>query len=132
MRARSTPNLTNYCEIVVNVRGVTFFYIAFQVVRRNLKGTKMKDKQGITRGKCIVVDCECTEYVKSQDSGGVRCDYCDHVPVKHVKMIKLGACTNCKECPSYESEDSGSYSDCAYCDCPAQFHKDADKRNEII
>ena len=87
----------------------------------------MKDKQGVTRGKCTIYECECTEYLKPQDSSGVRCDYCDHAPAKHVKTIKLGACTKCKDCPSYDSEDSGSYPDCAYCDCPAQRHENADK-----
>lgn len=91
----------------------------------------MKDKQAINRGNCTVPDCECTEYMKPQDTG-VRCDYCDHAPVKHVKIIELGACTKCDECPSYESENAGSYSDCEYCECPAKCHEGGDKRNEII
>lgn len=86
----------------------------------------MKDKQEINRGNCTVPDCECTEYMKPQDTG-VRCDYCDHAPVKHVKIVELGACTKCKECPSYESETVGSYSDCEYCECPAKCHEGGDK-----
>ena len=91
----------------------------------------MKDKQGVTRGKCTISGCECTDYMKPQGSTGVRCDYCDHSPVKHVRTVTLGACTKCKECPCYESdaksEDDRSYPDCEYCDCPARHHENADK-----
>ena len=88
----------------------------------------MKDKQGITRGKCMSSECECTEYLKPEDSTGLRCDYCDHAPAKHAKTEtrKLGACTKCRDCLSYESEDDPSYPDCEYCDCPAQYHENAD------
>ena len=96
-------------------------------VIKKQRNIKMKDKQGVTRGKCTIFECECTEYLKPQDSSGVRCDYCDHAPAKHTKTIKLGACTKCNDCPSYDSEDSGSYPDCEYCDCPAQHHENADK-----
>ena len=87
----------------------------------------MKDKQGVARGKCTISECECTDYVKSKDSTGVRCDYCDHAPAKHLKAIILGACTNCGECLCYEPEDNGYYDNCEYCDCPAQHHENADK-----
>ena len=89
----------------------------------------MKDKQGISRGKCTTPGCECSEYTAPQDTKGVRCDYCDHVPVKHLKIIKLGACS-CGECDNYESEDPWSYTKCGYCDCPAQRHKGAEQCNE--
>ena len=77
--------------------------------------------------------CECTEYLKPEDSTGSRCDYCDHAPTKHTKTEthKLGACTKCRDCLNYESEDDPSYPDCEYCDCPAQYHENADKCNNI-
>ena len=91
----------------------------------------MKDKQGIIRGKCMIPGCECNEYMAPQDTQSVRCGYCDHAPVKHLKMIKLGACS-CGECDSYESEDPWSYPMCGYCDCPAQRHKGAEQCNETL
>lgn len=39
----------------------------------------MKDKQGISRGRCTV--CSCTEYITPK--GKVRCKNCDHAPTKH-------------------------------------------------
>lgn len=89
----------------------------------------MKDRQGIIRGKCTAPECECREYMTPVNSNGARCDYCDHVPVKHVKMITLGACLKCKECDKYETEEPGSYSNCGYCECPAQYHQGAEKCN---
>lgn len=97
---------------------------------REFPKDKMKDKQGVDRGKCTTPGCECGEYMAPQDSKGARCDYCDHVPVKHLKMIKLGACSGCGECAGYESEDRASYPSCSYCDCPAQRHKGAEQCNE--
>ena len=97
----------------------------------------MKDKRGIIRAKCMILGCECTEYVKPEDSTGLRCDYCDHAPTKHAKTVtpKPGACTKCRDCLSYESEDDPSYPtpypDCEYCDCPARYHEDVDKCNDI-
>lgn len=90
----------------------------------------MKDKQGTIRGKCTSVGCQCTEYVKLQDLSSVRCDFCKHAPVKHIEVFNnaLGACTNCTSCYSYESEESGTYSNCAYCECPALYHKNADSK----
>ena len=90
----------------------------------------MKDRQGIIRGKCTTLGCECSEYMTPQDSNSARCEYCDHVPVKHVKMIKLGACLKCKECDEYATEEPGSYSNCGYCECPAQHHQGAEKCNK--
>ena len=92
----------------------------------------MKDRQGIVRGKCIAPQCECSEYMAPQDSRGARCEYCDHVPVKHVKIIELGACMKCKECDKYETEEPGSYSDCGYCECPAQYHQGAEKCKDMF
>ena len=97
----------------------------------------MKDKVGISRGKCTIPACECTEYLKPEDSTGLRCDYCDHAPTKHAKTVtsKLGACTKCRDCLSYESEDDPPYPTsfpvCEYCDCPARYHEDANRCNDI-
>ena len=103
------------------------------IVSREHQGlpfVKMKDRQGIIRGKCTTPGCECSEYMTPQDSSSARCEYCDHVPVKHVKMIKLGACMKCQECDKYETEEPGSYSNCGYCECPAQHHQGAEKCND--
>ena len=96
----------------------------------------MKDIQGIQRGKCNWSGCECEEYRTSPSgessgaSGRYRCEYCDHPPVQHVKIIELGACKSCGKdnCEKYEFDDPNSYSNCAYCDCPANQHEGAEKR----
>lgn len=88
----------------------------------------MKDVQGIQRGKCN--SCECEEYRTSpQQSSNLRCEYCNHTPVEHVKIIELGACISCgkDECNKYQSEDPNQYTDCAYCGCSAQGHSGAEK-----
>ena len=96
----------------------------------------MKDIQGIQRGKCNSAGCECEEYrtVSSSSGGGggkLRCEYCNHTPVDHVKIIELGACSKCKasgeDCDKYESDDPNSYTDCAYCGCGANHHAGAEK-----
>ena len=84
----------------------------------------MKDRQGVLRGKCNECN-ECNEYVKPVE--GARCDYCDHVPTQHVKIIKLGAC-KCGECEEYESGEKFSYTDCQYCGCKPTEHEGAEKR----
>ena len=83
----------------------------------------MKDRQGVLRGKCSECN-ECNEYVKPVE--GARCDYCDHVPTKHVEIIKLGTC-KCGDCDEYLSEEKFSYTDCEYCGCKAADHKGAEK-----
>ena len=95
----------------------------------------MKDIQGIQRGKCN--SCECEEYrppPPSEESSDkklvrLRCEYCNHTPVEHVKIIKLGACKKCgdENCTEYESEEPNSYTDCQYCGCEAKYHDGADK-----
>lgn len=110
-------------ELPARSRGITL---------PNKTRNKMRDRQGKNRGKCTSVGCQCTEYRKVQDLSNVRCEYCGHAPVKHIEAFdtnELGACTNCASCSSYVSEGSGSYSDCAYCECPAQYHKNADTSN---
>lgn len=94
----------------------------------------MKDIQGVQRGKCN--KCECEEYMcpppGDKSSGGavrLRCEYCDHTPVDHVKIIPLGLCGKCGQdgCDKYESESPNYYSDCQYCGCAAQYHAGAEK-----
>ena len=90
----------------------------------------MKDIQGILRGKCN--HCECEEYrapPADSTAGRLRCEYCNHTPGEHVRIIPLGACSNCEpdNCTKYEPEDPNSYSDCQYCGCAAVHHAGADK-----
>ena len=95
----------------------------------------MKDIQGIQRGKCNSPGCECDEYRTASSDGQMlggsklRCEYCDHTPVQHVKIIELGECRTCGKdnCEKYEFEDPNSYSDCAYCGCQASQHAGAEK-----
>lgn len=89
---------------------------------------KMKDIQGIQRGACN--KCECEEYrCPPQEGARLRCEYCDHTPVDHVRMITLGACKLCGDdcCEKYESETPNKYTDCQYCGCGAQHHEGAEK-----
>ena len=90
----------------------------------------MKDIQGIERGKCN--QCECEEYrapPPDSSSGRLRCEYCNHTPGEHVRIIALGACNKCEpgNCTNYEPEDLKSYSDCQYCGCAAVHHAGAEK-----
>ena len=95
----------------------------------------MKDIQGVERGKCGKDGCECDEYRcppadQSTDKRmKLRCEYCDHTPAEHVKIIPLGGCRKCGEdnCDKYEPESPSSYSDCQYCGCGAQYHVGAEK-----
>ena len=98
----------------------------------------MKDIQGVQRGKCNSPDCECEEYRTASSDGRaiggdstsrkLRCEYCDHTPVQHVKIIELGECKTCGKdgYDKYEFEDPNSYSDCAYCGCGASQHAGGD------
>ena len=96
-----------------------------------MEPNKMKDRQGKNYGRCTSMGCSYTEYSKVQDLSNVKCECCGHAPVKHIEVStnELGACTNCTSCSSYEPEESGGYSNCAYCECPAQYHKNADASN---
>ena len=47
------------------------------------KQVKMLDKRGIFRGACTVYE-DCEDYTPGTVT--VRCEYCDCVPVKHVKV----------------------------------------------
>lgn len=87
----------------------------------------MKDRQGIMRGKCNGCE-ECEEYIAPKE--GARCDYCNHTPIDHVRIIKLGACKRCgpSECSEYVSGEKSSYTDCQYCGCKAMDHTGAEKR----
>lgn len=102
--------------------------------RRGRGKKRMKDIQGIQRGKCN--KCECVEYRPPPPPPGaeahgkpvrLRCEYCDHTPVEHVKIIQLGECKQCGKdnCEKYESEDPNSYTDCQYCGCEAKHHAGA-------
>lgn len=42
--------------------------------------------KGIARGVCSVKNCECTEYFLPTEDGTVKCQSCDHVPLKHKKL----------------------------------------------
>ena len=91
----------------------------------------MKDVQGVQRGKCN--SCECIEYRRPEESSRHRCEYCDHPPTQHVKIIELGACkTKDCDCDKYASEDPNSYTDCQYCGCPASQHKGTEARKTLI
>lgn len=89
----------------------------------------MKDVQGIQRGKCKDTSCECEEYRTSPQAQDLRCEYCNHTPVEHVRIIELGACKICgkDECDKYQSDDPNSYTDCGYCGCGANQHAGAEK-----
>ena len=83
------------------------------------------DRQGVMRGKCNCCD-ECEEYIPPKE--GARCDYCNHTPVDHVKIIKLGACKTCgEECEEYLSAKTNCYTECQYCGCAAVLHEGAEK-----
>lgn len=86
---------------------------------------KMKDVQGIQRGKCN--SCECIEYRTPEESGKYSCGYCGHRPVDHVRIIELGGCRakDC-DCDKYSSDDPNSYTDCQYCGCSASVHEGAE------
>ena len=87
----------------------------------------MKDVQGVQRGSCN--SCECIEYRAPEESGRFRCDYCNHTPAEHVRIVELGGCkkSDC-DCDKYASEDPNSYTDCQYCGCPASQHEGAQAR----
>ncbi len=94
----------------------------------------MKDVQGIERGKCNQ-HCECEEYrTPPPGSGSLRCEYCNHTPGEHVRIITLGACNKCEpgNCTSYEPEEKRSYSDCQYCGCSAAHHEGAEKCKTVL
>lgn len=64
----------------------------------------------------------------ASDKGGVRCEHCNHTPVDHVRIVKLGACKSpggC-DCDEYLSEETNSYTDCQYCGCAAFVHEGAE------
>ena len=86
----------------------------------------MKDIQGVQRGKCT--GCECEEYRPPPTAGHLRCEYCNHTPAEHLKMVELGACKQCGKdnCDKYVSEDPNSYTECQYCGCAASQHVGAD------
>ena len=95
----------------------------------------MKDVQGVMRGKCNKDDCDCREFMTSSE-GRVRCEYCDHTPVEHVRIIELGECLssqcNGTNCPKYMSDSPTEYTACAYCECEASFHRGADARKRLL
>ncbi|RUS19575.1 hypothetical protein BC937DRAFT_87266 [Endogone sp. FLAS-F59071] len=45
-----------------------------------------KDKNGIPRGKCFMVPCECTDYTTKGE--GLQCGYCGHYPINHENLSK--------------------------------------------
>lgn len=92
----------------------------------------MKDVHGIQRGKCHSHSCECEEYIAPSTSGKLRCEYCNHTPVDHDKIVKLGKCNKCGDCEAYESEDKNSCSDCQYCGCSSTDHEGAEKRKAQV
>lgn len=89
-----------------------------------------KDVQGVLRGKCNEDYCDCEEYYPPSDGKGLKCEYCDHVPARHVRIIPLGPCRKCgkDECDKYTPEKETSYSECQYCGCEASLHEGAEAR----
>ena len=87
-----------------------------------------KDVQGVLRGKCNGECCDCEEYYPPPEGKGLKCEYCDHVPANHVRIIQLGACRGCSDCDKYDPEKETSYSECQYCGCEASQHKGAEAR----
>ena len=97
----------------------------------------MKDKHGVMRGHCGVANCECQQYrpPPPEFSGGKHlCEYCDHLPGKHQRVVALGPCLGCgvDNCESYEPENDWSYSECQYCGCEASCHKGAEQRKLAV
>ena len=92
--------------------------------------TSNVDVQGTVRGKCNKCS-ECKVFTVTS-KGQVRCEYCDHVPTDHVRIIKLGACTHCNDCKEYMPESTTEYSKCMYCDCLSMDHKGADERKSFV
>ncbi len=88
----------------------------------------MKDIQGINRGKCN--ECECEEYRAPPEPGRLRCEYCNHTPADHVRIVALGAC-KCGKCDTYISDKPNEYTECQYCDCDASEHAGAEKRKLV-
>ena len=87
----------------------------------------MKDKHGVQRGQCGVGDCECEQYRRPPPDSTANkhsCEYCNHLPGKHLKIVPLGACSSCGQgnCTRYEPENDWSYSECQYCGCDAKCH----------
>eukprot|EP00731_Ephydatia_muelleri_P002148 Em0001g2148a len=87
--------------------------------------TSNVDVQGTVRGKCNKCS-ECKVFMVTS-KGQIRCEYCDHTPTDHVRIIKLGACTSCNDCKEYMPESPTEYSDCQYCGCSSACHKGADE-----
>ena len=87
----------------------------------------MKDVQGSLRGKCNQPGCDCKGYeIPGRYTHHRRCEYCDHTPTQHVKIIELGECQEC-DCEKYEPEDPCSYTGCAFCGCSATRHSGAEE-----
>ena len=101
--------------------------ISYQFVC-NIGRHGMKDVQGEMRGKCN--KCECKEFMSAE--GRVRCEYCDHSPADHVRIIELGKCLspqcNGVNCKKYMPENDTEYSNCQYCECESKYHEGADQR----
>ena len=86
--------------------------------------SSMKDVCGVERGKCTA--CKCKAFT-CMTPGGVRCEYCDHTPGQHVKIVELGECLSPRcsggNCMKYMSESRAENSTCLYCGCEASDHK---------
>ena len=42
------------------------------------------DRRGILRGKCLLEDCDCSQYELPPDSETHLCSYCGDPPAKHL------------------------------------------------
>ena len=84
-----------------------------------------KDRFGNKRGKCSLCE-ECYEYMPPADGATLACEYCDHKPIYHEEVLKLGACT-CGKCFEYISGQECQYTMCNYCDCSAEKHTGYEK-----
>lgn len=79
-----------------------------------------KDKFGTKRGKCGLCE-ECYEYTPPEDGTSLACDYCEHKPIYHIVVVKLGTCV-CEKCPEYTSRYECQYTSCDNCDCSPDKH----------
>lgn len=43
----------------------------------------MMDRRGVHRGKCLVDNCECSQYELPPDPDSHLCSYCGDPPAKH-------------------------------------------------
>ena len=70
-----------------NINNKVIYYIRNPGYKSRKVKTKMKDIDGNDRGlwkACQIIGDECKEY--RPETGSVKCAFCDHAPMKHVKV----------------------------------------------